>query len=266
VDRPPYALCSAPPALCLPLRGSVSLSFPRHRTMSLEKPIQEKVYEYVQKHLPNDEWYLSYFDFVTDADLRERLAEEFKAARSVYKLFRGIDASDWWLRAQVRIQILQYASIYEAVIHHILFDRLGAEESVRRLVEYSRLVRIDIPQHKQAALQRALDHDSKVIIPTYQGIGRTDVSKVRFDDKVSCAVGLGLIEEDLGNDLIATYEARNAIHLHAELRKNLTYELNMARTAYRRLAPFRSQLVESMQARGLLLQDVVPETSIDDEG
>ena len=75
-----------------------------------------------------------------------------------------------------------------------------------------------------------------------------------------------LIEEDLGNELIATYEARNAIHLHAELRKNLTYELNMARTAYRRLAPFRSQLVESMQARGLLLQDVVPETSIDDEG
>ena len=234
--------------------------------MSLEKPIQEKVYEYVQKHLPKDEWYSSYFDFVTDADLRERLAEEFKAARSVYKLFRGIDASDWWLRAQVRIQILQYASIYEAVIHHILFDRLGTEESVRRLVEYSRLVRIDIPQYKQAALQRDLDHDSKVIIPTYQGIGRTDVSKVRFDDKVSCAVGLGLIEEDLGNDLIATYEARNAIHLHAELRKNLTYELNMARTAYRRLAPFRSQLVESMQARGLLLQDVVPETSIDDEG
>jgi len=36
--------------------------------------------------------------------------------------------------------------------------------------------------------------------------------------------------------------------------------------AYRRLAPFRSQLVASMQARGLLLQAVVAETSIDVEG
>jgi len=249
-----------------PPKNVVCLSSLIHHVMSLEQPIQEKIHEYVRAHLPQDEWYSSYFDFVTDAGLRKRLAEEFKAARSVYKLFRGIDASDWWLRAQVRIQILQYASIYEAVIHHVLFDRLGEEESVRRLVEYPRLVRIDIPQHKQTALEKTLDHDSKVIIPTYQGIGRTDVNKVRFDEKISCAVGLQLIEQDLGNELISTYEARNAIHLHAELRKNLRYELDMASTAYRRLAPFRTQLVASMQARGLLLQALVAETSIDDEG
>jgi len=127
---------------------SVSLTSLIHHVMSLEQPIQEEIYAYVHAHLPQDEWYSSYFDFVTDADLRERLAKKFKAARSVYKLFRGIDASCWWLRAQVRIQILQYASIYEAVIHHVLFDRLREEESVRRLVEYPRLVRIDIPQHK----------------------------------------------------------------------------------------------------------------------
>ncbi len=67
--------------------------------MPLEQPIQEKIYEYVQAYLPQDEWYSSYFDFVTDAELCERLAEEFKEASSVYKLFRGIDATDWWLRA-----------------------------------------------------------------------------------------------------------------------------------------------------------------------
>lgn len=234
--------------------------------MSLEQSTKNQIYEYVEAHLPQDEWYSSYFDFVADPNLRERLAEEFKAARSVYKLFRGIDASDWWLRAQVRIQILQYASIYEAVIHHVLFDRLGQEALVRHLLEAPRLIRIDIPQSKQAALEKALDHDSKVIIPTYQGIRRTDINKVRFDDKVSCAVDLRLIEQDLGRDLISTYEARNAIHLHAELRKNLTYELDMARTAYRRLAPFRSQLVSAMKSRGLLLQSVTAATSIDDEG
>ena len=234
--------------------------------MSLDQTTKSKIYDYVQAHLPEDEWYSNYFDFVTDADLRERLAEEFKAARSIYKVFRGIDADDWWLRAQVRIQILQYASIYEAVIHHVLFDRLGDEEAVRGLVEFPRLVRISIPQSKQSALEKALDHDDKVIIPTYQGTGRTDITKIRFDDKAACAAELGLIEYGLSRELVAMYEARNAIHLHAELRKNLSYELDMARTAYRRLEPFRSQLVASMKDRGLLLEDVEPDTEIHDEG
>lgn len=233
--------------------------------MSLDQPIKENIYRYVQAHLPEDEWYLNYFDFVTDADLRERLAEEFKAARAIYKVFRGLDAEDWWLRAQVRIQILQYASIYEAVIHHVLFDRLGEEEAVRDLLEHPRLVRISIPKSKQAALEKALDHDNKLIIPTYRGTGRTDVNKVRFDDKASCAADIGLIKQELRRELIALYEARNAIHIHAELRKSLNYELEMARTAYLRLAPFRSQLVDSMQARGLLLEGVEAQTEIEDE-
>ena len=143
---------------------------------------------------------------------------------------------------------------------------MSDEESVRRLVEFPRLVKVSIPQAKQEALEKALDHDNKVIIPTYQGTGRTDIAKVRFDDKAQCASGLGLIKPQLCRDLIAIYEARNAIHLHAELRKNLTYEIEMARTAYRRLAPFRSQLVNSMSSRDLLLEGVEVQTEIDDEG
>jgi hypothetical protein len=234
--------------------------------MSLDSTVKEAVYSYVKAHLPNDDWYSQYFDFITDAELRERLAEEFKAARSVYKLFRGIDAQDCLQRAQVRIQILQYASIYEAVIHHVLFDRLGTRDEVRRLVEFPRLVRISVPEHKQIALENALAHDGKVIIPTYQGTGRTDITKVRFDDKANCAVDLGLIDQDLCRDLIGIYEARNAIHLHAELRKNLSYEIDMARTAYRRLEPFRIQLVTSLLDMGLLLEGVKANTEIEDEG
>jgi len=234
--------------------------------MSFDHATKNAISEYIQAHLPEDAWYSSYFDFITDADLRDRLAEEFKAARSIYKIFRGLDAVDWWQRAQVRIQILQYASIYEAVIHHVLFDRMGEEESVRKLVEFPRLIRISIPAVKQEALKKALAHDDQIIIPTYQGTGWTDVSKVRFDDKAACARDLGLIDAQLCRDLIAIYEARNAIHLHAELRKNINYEIEMARTAYRRLEPFRSQLVGSMSSRGLLLAGVAAQTQVDDEG
>jgi hypothetical protein len=234
--------------------------------MSFDQSTKEIILDYVQAHLPDDVWYAGYFDFVTDPGLKARLVEEFKAARSIYKIFRGLDATDWWQRAQIRIQIFQYASIYEAVIHHVLFDRLGDEESVKQLVNFPRLVRISIPQSKQEVLESVLDHDNKVIIPTYQGTGKTDINKVRFDDKAICAANLGLIEQQLSQELIAIYEARNAIHLHAELRKNLNYEIDMARTAYRRLIPFRSQLVKSLFDRGLLPEEIQADTELDDEG
>ena len=169
--------------------------------MSLDENIKSAIYEYVQAHLPQDDWYCRYFDFITDAELSIRLAEEFKAVRALYKIFRGIDATGWWQRAQVRIQILQYASIYEAVIHHVLFDRLGSTEEVRKLVEFPKLVRISIPTTKREKLNEALAHDGKVIIPTYQGTGSNDVTKVRFDNKADCAVKLGLIEQSLCDDL-----------------------------------------------------------------
>ncbi|HSS51578.1 MAG TPA: hypothetical protein VLX28_21750 [Thermoanaerobaculia bacterium] len=233
--------------------------------MSFDQGTKLAITTYIQAHLPGGAWYEQYFDFVSDADLAARLAEEFQAARAIYKIFRGLDAVDWWQRAQVRIQVLQYASIYEAVIHHVLFDRLGTTDEVRRLVEFPRLVRISVPREMQAQLDRALNHDGKVIIPTYQGTGRLDEPKVRFDEKVSCAVALDLIEQSLGDELIAIYEARNAIHLQAELRKNLRYEIDLARTAYRRLAPFRSQIVTALAARGLLLSTVKAETDLEDE-
>jgi hypothetical protein len=221
--------------------------------MSFKPDVKREIIQYVHAQLPTDDWYDKYFDFVADEDLRKRLSEEFKATRAVYKLFRGLDAIDWWQRAEVRIQVLQYASIYEAVIHHILFDRLGSTEEVRRLVEHPKLVRISIPTDKQALLEKTLDHHGKGIVPTYQGTVRVDQSKVRFDDKMECAVELDLVEPGLAEDLVRIYEARNAIHLHAELRKNQKYEIELARTAYRRLQPFREQLLKGLSKRGLLI-------------
>jgi hypothetical protein len=91
-----------------------------------------------------------------------------------------------------------------------------------------------------------LDHDGKKIIPTYEAIGRTDESKVRFDKKAECAEALGLIEGWLKDELVEFYEARNAIHIHAEIRKSLDYQLDLSKRAYLRMQPFKDQLVAGM--------------------
>lgn len=74
--------------------------------------------------------------------------------------------------------------------------------------------------------------------------GRTakgDISKIRFDDKVDAAVDLDMIAESLGCDLKDIYEARNSVHIHAEIKKNLEFDLEIGRLAYRRMQPFCGQ-------------------------
>lgn len=210
--------------------------------MAFTDETKEAIEKYIDGHLADWEWHKERFDFITDDVLRDRLADEFMSTRYVYKLLEGLSADSWLLRAQIRLQVLSYASIYEAVIHHILFDRLASNPEVLSLTEYKMKKTIAIPEAKMTALQSALEHDGKIIIPTYEGIGKTDITKVRFDKKAECAHKLGLIEEKLKDEIIEFYEARNAIHIHAEIRKSLAYQLDLSKRAYRRMEPFIDQI------------------------
>ncbi len=197
---------------------------------------------YIDGHLADWEWHKGRFAFITDEVLRKRLADEFISTRYVYKLLEGMSADSWLLRAQIRLQVLSYASIYEAVIHHILFENLPSNAEVQSLTEFKMKKVIAIPLEKMAMLHDALEHDGKQIIPTYEGIGKTETTKVRFDKKAECAYKLGLIEDWLKDEIIEFYEARNAIHIHAEIRKSLEYQLDLSRRAYMRMEPFIDQI------------------------
>ena len=59
--------------------------------------------------------------FIEDEPLRKRLVEEFKGIRFAYKLYEGIEAKDENLIFEIRHQIFSYATIYEAVIHSVLY-------------------------------------------------------------------------------------------------------------------------------------------------
>lgn len=198
--------------------------------------------DYLDGHLADWNWHKDRFDFISDPTLRDRLADEFISTRYVYKLLEGMSADSWLLRAQIRLQVISYASIYEAVIHHILFEDLQTNSEVQSLTEFKTKKQISIPRDKLDQLESALEHDGNKIIPTYEGIGKTDTTKVRFDRKAECAWNLGLIEEWIKDEIIEFYEARNAIHIHAEIRKSLEYQLDLSKRAYRRMEPFIDQL------------------------
>ena len=104
--------------------------------MAFSEPVRQAVVNYVENHLPDDQFYEQYFWFVSDGNLRGRLEEEFRSARYMYKLLEGLQAKDWLLTAQVKVQILLYASIYEAVLHHVLLQDYTSTPQVAALTSY----------------------------------------------------------------------------------------------------------------------------------
>ena len=76
---------------------------------------------------------------------------------------------------------------------------------MKELGRYTSLKPYDVPPSKF----KSFEHDDRQIVSAYWADGKTDISKVRFEDKVDAAVDLGAIDSSLGEDLKKIYEARN---------------------------------------------------------
>lgn len=227
--------------------------------MAFSKIIIEQIRNYCSGHLADDSWYENEFSFINETELKKRVIAEFKAIRFAYKLYEGIEAKDTNLMFEVRNQILAYASIYEAVIEYVLYTYYFDTIEFDNLTHHTIPIKISIPKDKQKELQEVLSHDGKEIIPLYYGKKEKEKTKIRFDDKCRTAESLGLIhkfvndkeeEIDLPSELIEIYSYRNGIHIIAEQRKHINYELDLSKRAYRRMRPFIDQLKEKLRQDG----------------
>lgn len=219
--------------------------------MPFNEAIKTEIINYVTRDMPSDDVFISHFDYINDENLQNRLFLEFKSIRFMYKLFEGLEVTEENLLLQVRTQVLLYVGIYEAVIHHILFTVLCDSEEVKELKEIKAPIQIHIPKSKLAKLQNELTHDGKNILTFYLGEKKREVSKIRFDEKAEVFFKLGFIDEELKNELIDLYNIRNGIHLHAELRKEIDYEISLSKIAYWRMGKFRDLVKKELDNRSL---------------
>lgn len=219
--------------------------------MPFDIELQKKIYNYCDNHLAGESWYLSQFDFIFDQNLRERLVKEYRAIRFAYKLYEGIEAKDENLIFEIRAQILSYATIYEAVIHDVLYNYYSDSVEFRKMRTHVIPIRIDIPNNKYKTLSKELEHDSKKIFPFYYGPKKKDDVSIRFDEKCKTAERLGIIHTfqnekgeivNLPEEIIEIYKYRNGIHLVAEQRKGIQYEIELSKKAYWRMRPFINQV------------------------
>lgn len=224
--------------------------------MPLSPEIKDAVYQYCNNHLADEAWYNGEFEFIEDQALRKRLIEEFKGIRFAYKLYEGIEAKEENLIFEIRHQIFSYATIYEAVIHSVLYTYYKDTEEFDDLQYHVVPTRIAIPRAKLDKLKKELTHNGEEILTYHMQKRKKDNSQIRFDDKCKTAEKLGLLHSFISNDgstidltseIIEIYSYRNAIHLVAEQRKGIEYELELSKRAYRRMRPFIDQIKEKLK-------------------
>ena len=224
--------------------------------MPLTEGVKEAIYDYCNNHLADESWYEEQFEFIEEEKFRKRLIGEFKGIRFAYKLYEGIGATDENLIFEIRHQIFAYATIYEAVLHYVLYTYYTQTKEFHNLQYHYAPARIDIPTDKLNILNRELEHNGEGIIPYHFQERKKNDSQIRFDDKCKVAEDLGLLhkyinkdglEIDLPSEIIEIYGYRNAIHLVAEQRKGIEYELDLSKRAYRRMRPFIDQIKEKLQ-------------------
>ena len=143
--------------------------------MPLPADVQSTIYEYCNSHLADETWYEGEFEFIQDKQLQKRIIDEFRAIRFAYKLYEGIEADAENLIFEVRHQILAYASIYEAVIHYVLYEYYSQTSEFHCLQYHIVPTRISIPTEKQAQLNNALSHQGDSIIILVIPIGVRDL-------------------------------------------------------------------------------------------
>ena len=210
--------------------------------MPLEEAQRNSIDAYCKRDLPGDlQWHVDQFSFIIDEELRKRLGRAFYSARYVGKLMEALLASGDEIHPFVKFQIMQYASLYEAVVSYLLWTRYVDHLEVKALQTHkaykpvNALGNLTSMKYGEEALFTCVYRDAK-----------TPRNSIPFKDKVDCAVRIGFIDEAYAEDIKRTYELRNLAHIETEAEKQIEVELAHAKTGYWRIKPFLERVVVAL--------------------
>jgi hypothetical protein len=212
--------------------------------MPLSKELRDEILGYCVRDLPGDmDWHIGQFSFIDDAELRNSLGRAYYCARYISKLMEALRPEEF-SHPFVKFQIIQYASIYEAVVAYLLWNKYADHPEVKTLQTHKAYKPV-------AALGNLtkMTFDGEALHPCVYKDAKTQRSTIPFKDKVDCAVRLGLIEEAYAGDIKKTYDLRNLAHLEAEARRQIEVELQEAKTGYWRMKPFLERISEVLARR-----------------
>ena len=207
--------------------------------MPLEDITRNSINAYCKRDLGDLQWHIDQFSFIANVDLQRKLGRAFYSARYVYKLMEALFATGDERHAFVKFQIMQYASIYEAVISYLLWNRYKNNPEVIRLQTHKAYKRV----YAFASIT-SMSYDSEEVFPCVYRNETTRRDSIAFPDKVDCAIRIGFVEEKYSAEIKSLYKLRNLAHLETEAEKQIEVEIEQAKNGYWRMKPFLEKIVE----------------------
>jgi hypothetical protein len=193
--------------------------------MGLSKSTAMEIINYCNKNIVPDQkfienshgkhpitWFQKYFSFINDLKLRNQLADAYYQARFIYKLMVALNLTSFKKKAVIKFQIIQYASIYEAVIDHILdtyhrgsneLQKISLTEELKQVTAFSKNTTLTFTENSK---------DLK-IYPCKSIARNQKLKEVRFSKKLEASVTLNIVDQMIADRILWFYELRNNVHL-----------------------------------------------------
>jgi hypothetical protein len=210
--------------------------------MPLPQQEREAVHDYCRRDLGGSmNWYVDQFSFIGEIELRRRLGRAFYSARYIYKLMEALSVSGDELHAFVKFQVAQYASIYEAVISHLLWGHFKGHAEVLGM-ETHKIYKKVSGLSKDTTMKYGGEDLHTCIYATV----RKQRNSISFPDKVDCAVRVGFVQSAYAEEIKQLYALRNLAHIEAEAEKQIEVEIEHSKSAYWRMQPFLKHVVDTV--------------------
>ena len=184
----------------------------------------------------HNEWFISYFSFLHDPQVEEQLGDAFYQARFMYKLMNALNLPLAKQKGIVKFQIVQYASICEAVldlaINRFFKEDAENEFSVNELVKY--------PNAISADTKITCGNTQLILCKTKHKKG--DLRRTRVDFKTKFGVSKGLISQATKEGFDSLYDLRNNIHILKAANSQYTPKLKEAKAAFLLMQSFVGEI------------------------
>ena len=174
----------------------------------------------------HSDWFAAYFSFLSDHTVETQLGVAFYQARFMYKLMNALNLPLAKQKGIVKFQIVQYASICEAVLDMAIvkYFKEDAEKvfSVTELVKYPNAVAVDTK----------ITCGGTPLVLCKAKTKKGDLKRTRVDFKTEYAVSKGLITQRTKEAVDNLYDLRNNIHILKAANSQYTPKLREAKDAF----------------------------------
>ena len=189
------------------------------------------------------EWFTDYFSFLNNSALQKNLGEAFYQARFVYKLMKTLHLSKSKYYAFVKFQILQYASIYEAILDYCLEEYYKDEI----MTKYADITYTPVP-----ALSKStnITYETNEIFLCTKTIRKKPIKLMRIQNRTDFAAEKGIISDTMQNRICDLYDTRNNIHILKATQSGFMPKLSDAKTAYKIMDDFVSEIKTFLSNQG----------------